>query len=56
MLHAGFACLASRSAVGAGIIEAFDIQRYFRRTKAAELAFGDGDFHREIVAQERELS
>ena len=41
---------------GTGIIEAFDIQRYFRRTKAAELAFGDGDFHREIVAQERELN
>jgi len=25
---------------------------YLRRAKAMELAFGEGDFHREIVAQQ----
>ncbi len=29
-----------------------DLELYFRRAKAAELYFGDADFHREIVAQE----
>jgi len=29
-----------------------DMQLYFRRAKAAELAFGDGDIHREKVARE----
>lgn len=37
---------------GIGIINDYDMQLYFRRAKAAEIAFGDGDFHREIVAQE----
>ena len=37
---------------GLGIIIDQDMQLYFRRAKAAELAFGDGDFHREIVAQQ----
>lgn len=37
---------------GIGISEEHDIQLYFRRAKAAELAFGDGDFHREIVAKQ----
>jgi len=36
---------------GVGISEEHDLQLYFRRAKAAEIAFGDGDFHREIVAQ-----
>lgn len=27
-----------------------DLQLYFRRAKAAELAFGDADYHRELVA------
>lgn len=37
---------------GIGITVDYDMQLYFRRAKAAEIAFGDGDFHREIVAQE----
>ena len=37
---------------GIGISEEHDMQLYFRRAKAAELSFGDGDFHREIVAQQ----
>jgi len=36
---------------GIGIIIDYDMQLYFRRAKAAEVAFGDGDFHREILAQ-----
>ncbi len=28
-----------------------DLQLYFRRGKAAELAFGDADYHRELIAQ-----
>ncbi len=35
-----------------GFTEDHDMQLYFRRAKAAELAFGDAVFHREIVAQE----
>ena len=37
---------------GIGISEEHDMQLYFRRAKAAELSFGDGDFHREIIAQQ----
>lgn len=37
---------------GTGVSEEHDMQLYFRRAKAAELVFGDGDFHREVVAQE----
>jgi alkylation response protein AidB-like acyl-CoA dehydrogenase len=37
---------------GIGIMEEYDLQLYFRRLKASELAFGDGDFQREIVARE----
>ena len=37
---------------GMGFMEEHDLQLYFRRAKAAELAFGDADFHREIVAQQ----
>jgi alkylation response protein AidB-like acyl-CoA dehydrogenase len=36
---------------GVGYIVHHDMQLYFRRAKAAELAFGDGDIHREKVAQ-----
>ena len=35
---------------GTGVMEEHDMQIYFRKAKAEELAFGDGDFHREIVA------
>ncbi|MBT7697555.1 MAG: acyl-CoA/acyl-ACP dehydrogenase [Desulfobacterales bacterium] len=37
---------------GVGFMEEFDIQLYLRQSKTAELAFGDADFHRELVAQE----
>ncbi len=37
---------------GIGVTLDHDMQLYYRRAKAAELAFGDADFHREIVAQE----
>ncbi|MBI4308538.1 MAG: acyl-CoA/acyl-ACP dehydrogenase [Chloroflexi bacterium] len=40
---------------GIGFTIEHDMQLYFRRAKAAELAFGDGDFHRERVAQEMGL-
>jgi hypothetical protein len=32
-----------------------DMQRYSRRTKAAELLWGDTNFHRKIVLQELDL-
>ncbi len=32
-----------------------DMQLYFRKAKAAEIAFGDGDFQREVVAREMGL-
>lgn len=34
-----------------GFTEDHDLPLYYRRAKAAELAFGDGDVHRELVAQ-----
>ncbi len=37
---------------GIGFTKDHDMQLYFRRAKAAELAFGDADFHREVVAKE----
>ncbi len=37
---------------GIGFIKDHDMQLYYRRAKASELAFGDGDFHRELVAQQ----
>lgn len=37
---------------GIGIMIDHDMQLFFRRAKAAELSFGDGDIHREIVARE----
>lgn len=40
---------------GIGIIIDHDLQLYFRRAKAAELAFGEADFHREIIAQQMGL-
>jgi len=36
---------------GVGYCEDHDMPYYFRQAKAAEVAFGDADFHREIVAQ-----
>lgn len=37
---------------GIGIIVDYDMQLFFRRAKGAELAFGDGDFHRELLAKQ----
>jgi len=36
---------------GVGITQEYDLQFYFRRAKAAETAYGDGDLHREFVAR-----
>jgi alkylation response protein AidB-like acyl-CoA dehydrogenase len=36
---------------GVGYTMRHDMQMYFRRAKAAEVAFGDSDYHRERVAQ-----
>jgi alkylation response protein AidB-like acyl-CoA dehydrogenase len=40
---------------GIGFTKDHDMQLYFRRAKAAEVLFGDGDYHREKVAQALEL-
>jgi len=40
---------------GIGFMEEHDLGLYFKRAKAAELFFGDADFHREMVAQEMGL-
>ncbi len=37
---------------GIGIIDEYDLQLYFRHAKAMELASGDADLHRDIVATE----
>jgi alkylation response protein AidB-like acyl-CoA dehydrogenase len=37
---------------GIGFIKDHDMQLYFRRAKLSELAFGDADYHRELVAQQ----
>jgi len=36
---------------GIGFTKDYKIQLYFRRQKAAELAWGDSDYHRELVAE-----
>ena len=40
---------------GVGFMEEFDLQLYFKQAKACELAYGDSDFHRELVAVEMGL-
>ena len=37
---------------GIGFTMDHDMQLYYRRAKASELAFGDADYHRELLAQE----
>ena len=37
---------------GIGFTKDYKVQLYFRRQKAAELAWGDADYHRELVASE----
>jgi alkylation response protein AidB-like acyl-CoA dehydrogenase len=36
---------------GTGYMEEVDLQLYFKHAKAAELAYGDSDLHRELVAE-----
>jgi len=36
---------------GVGFMEEFDLQLYFKQAKCAQQRFGDGDFHRERVAE-----
>ena len=40
---------------GVGFMEEHDLQFYFKRAKAAELMFGDADYHREMTAREMGL-
>ncbi len=40
---------------GVAFMEDHDMPLYYKRAKAAELAFGDAEFHREVVAQELAL-
>lgn len=49
--HRRLLALSHQVLGGIGFMEEHDLQLYFRRAKAAELAFGDGGFHRERVAQ-----
>ncbi len=37
---------------GIGFTKDYKVQLYFRRQKASELAWGDADYHRELVAEE----
>jgi alkylation response protein AidB-like acyl-CoA dehydrogenase len=37
---------------GVGLMQEYDMSLYFKMAKAAESAFGNGDFHREVVAQQ----
>ena len=43
--------LAHQVLGGMGFMEEHDMHLYFKQAKAAELAFGDADFHRESAAQ-----
>jgi alkylation response protein AidB-like acyl-CoA dehydrogenase len=47
--------LAAEIHASTGLTMDHDFPLYYRRAKAAELAFGDADFHREIVAREAGL-
>jgi alkylation response protein AidB-like acyl-CoA dehydrogenase len=40
---------------GIGFTKDYKVQLYFRRQKAAELAWGDSDYHRELVAESLSL-
>ena len=40
---------------GIGITKDHDVQLYYRRAKAMEIAFGDADYHLELVAREMGL-
>jgi alkylation response protein AidB-like acyl-CoA dehydrogenase len=49
------ALLAHQVLGGMGFMEEHDMHLYFKQAKAAELAFGDADFHRELAAQQMGL-
>lgn len=53
--HRRLVALAHQVIGGMGFMEEHDLQLYFKRAKTAELAFGDADFHREMVAQKMGL-
>ena len=40
---------------GIGVITDHDMPLYFRRAKAAEIAFGNTEFHQEIIARQMGL-
>jgi alkylation response protein AidB-like acyl-CoA dehydrogenase len=40
---------------GIGITQEYDVQLYYRRAKAMEIAFGDADYHLEMVARQMGL-
>ncbi len=40
---------------GIGFTKEYIVQLYFRRQKAGELAWGDSDYHRELVAEELKI-
>ena len=44
--------LGHQSIGGVAFMEDHDLPLYSKRAKAAEIAFGDADFHREVVAQQ----
>ena len=37
---------------GIGYCEEHDLPLYFRRSRVAEIAFGDSDFHRKAIAEQ----
>jgi alkylation response protein AidB-like acyl-CoA dehydrogenase len=47
--------LAHQVVGGVGFMEEHDLQLFFKQAKASELAFGDAEFHRELVAAEMGL-
>ena len=53
--HRKLVALAHQVLGGLGFMEEHDLGLYFKRAKAAELFFGDADFHRELVAREMGL-
>ncbi len=46
------AALGHQVMAGVAFMEDHDMPLYFKRTKGAEAAFGDADFHRETIAKE----
>ena len=47
--------LAHQVMGGIGFMEEHDLQLFFKQAKTAELSFGDGSFHRELIAQQMGL-